>query len=53
MGVSHKLHFKTLDQKGSTRIYMIMMVVMIVGMIFFPIFTVYISQYYTGKKSSN
>ena len=25
----------------------------IVGMIFFPIFTVYISQYYTGKKSSN
>ena len=35
MGVSHKLHFKTLDQKGSTRIYMIMMVVMIVGMIFF------------------
>ena len=34
MGVSHKLHFKTLDQKGSTRIYMIMMVVMIVGMIF-------------------
>ena len=25
----------------------------IVGMIFFPIFTVYISQYYTGKESSN
>ncbi len=25
----------------------------IVGMIFFPIFTVYISQYYTGKKSGN
>ena len=25
----------------------------IVGMIFFPIFTVYISQYYTGKKSGD
>lgn len=25
----------------------------IVGMIFFPIFTVYISQYYTGKKSAD
>lgn len=35
MGVSQKLHFKTLDQKGSTRIYMLMMGVMIVGMIFF------------------
>lgn len=35
MGVSQKLHFKTLDQKGSTRIYMLMMGVMIVGMVFF------------------
>lgn len=35
MGIEQKLHFKTLDQKGSTRIYMIMMGVMIVGMIFF------------------
>lgn len=35
MGAAQKLHFKTLDQKGSTRIYMIMMGVMIVGMIFF------------------
>ena len=30
-----------------------MLLLPIVGMIFFPIFTVYISQYYTGKKSSN
>lgn len=35
MGISQKLHFKTLDQKGSTRIYMLMMGVMIVGMVFF------------------
>ena len=35
MGVSQTLKFKTLDQAGSTKIYMIMMGVMIVGMIFF------------------
>ncbi len=35
LGTTQTLHFKTLDQKGSTRIYMIMMGVMMVGMIFF------------------
>ena len=35
-------------------LYLVVCVLLpIVGMIFFPIFTVYISQYYTGKKSSN
>ena len=35
LGDDIKIRFTTLDQAGSTRVYMIMMVIMIVGMVFF------------------